>query len=121
MSTPVRASDQDLRTLARIVRVDRPDLPDGEGLPPSLLADLIARFAATPWRWTDGTAGGRRAGSARKSRASATPPGTRPWIRRSGQIIGTASTAVTRPAPATYAASLPSRTSTRPGNGTPPA
>ena len=41
MSTPVRASDQDLRALAAIVSEDRPDLPDGEGLPPSLLADLM--------------------------------------------------------------------------------
>jgi DNA-binding CsgD family transcriptional regulator len=42
MSTPVRASDQDLRALAAIVSQDRPDLPDGEGLlPPSLLADLM--------------------------------------------------------------------------------
>ena len=40
MSTPVRASDQDLRALAAIVSQDRADLPDGEGLPPSLLADL---------------------------------------------------------------------------------
>ena len=40
MSTPVRASDQDLRALAAIVSQDRPDLPDGEGLPPSLLDDL---------------------------------------------------------------------------------
>jgi DNA-binding CsgD family transcriptional regulator len=40
MSTPVRASDRDLRALAAIVSQDRPDLPDGEGLPPSLLADL---------------------------------------------------------------------------------
>ncbi len=41
MSTPVRASDQDLRALAAIVSQDRRDLPDGdEGLPLSLLADL---------------------------------------------------------------------------------
>jgi DNA-binding CsgD family transcriptional regulator len=40
MSTPVRASDRDLRALAAIVSQDRPDLPDGEGLPLSLLADL---------------------------------------------------------------------------------
>ena len=38
MSTPVRASDRDLRALAAIASEDRPDLPDGEGLPPSLLA-----------------------------------------------------------------------------------
>jgi DNA-binding CsgD family transcriptional regulator len=45
MSTPVRASDQDLRALAAIVSQDRPDLPAGEGLlPPSLLADLMAQI-----------------------------------------------------------------------------
>jgi DNA-binding CsgD family transcriptional regulator len=40
MSTPVRASDRDLRALAAIVSEDRPDMPAGEGLPPSLLDDL---------------------------------------------------------------------------------
>ena len=40
MSTPVRASGRDLRTLAAIVSDDRDDLP-AEGLPPSLLADLM--------------------------------------------------------------------------------
>jgi len=40
MSTPIRASDQDLRALAAIASQDRSDLPDQEGLPPSLLADL---------------------------------------------------------------------------------
>ena len=44
MSTPVRASDRDLRALAAIVIQDRPDLPDGEGLPPSLLADLTGQI-----------------------------------------------------------------------------
>ena len=44
MSTPVRASEQDLRALAAIVSEDRPDLPDGEGLPPSLLADLMGQI-----------------------------------------------------------------------------
>src|SRR5215510_13172289 len=44
MTTPVRASDQDLRALAAIVSQDRPDLPDGEGLPSSLLADLMAQI-----------------------------------------------------------------------------
>ncbi len=37
---PVVASDRDLRALAAIVSENRPDLQDGEGLPPSLLADL---------------------------------------------------------------------------------
>jgi DNA-binding CsgD family transcriptional regulator len=41
VSTPIKASDQDLRALAAIVSQDRADLPDGEGLPPSLLADLM--------------------------------------------------------------------------------
>ena len=44
MSTPIRASDQDLSALAAIVSEDRPDLPDGEGLPPSLLADLMSQI-----------------------------------------------------------------------------
>jgi hypothetical protein len=44
MSTPVRASDQDLRALAAIVSQDRRDLPDGEGLPFSLLADLMGQI-----------------------------------------------------------------------------
>jgi DNA-binding CsgD family transcriptional regulator len=44
VSTPVRASDRDLRALAAIVGQDRPDLPDGKGLPPSLLADLMGQI-----------------------------------------------------------------------------
>jgi len=44
MSTPIRASDRDLRALAAIVSQDRPDLPEGEGLPPSLLADLMGQI-----------------------------------------------------------------------------
>jgi hypothetical protein len=44
VSTPIRASDQDLRALAAIVSQDRADLPDGEGLPPSLLADLMCKI-----------------------------------------------------------------------------
>jgi DNA-binding CsgD family transcriptional regulator len=44
MSTPIRASDRDLRALAAIVIQDRPDLPDGEGLPLSLLADLMGQI-----------------------------------------------------------------------------
>jgi DNA-binding CsgD family transcriptional regulator len=44
MSTPVRASDRDLRALAAIVSEDRPDLPADGGLPPSLLADLMSQI-----------------------------------------------------------------------------
>jgi DNA-binding CsgD family transcriptional regulator len=38
------ASERDLRALAAIVSEDRPDLPDGEGLPFSLLADLMGQI-----------------------------------------------------------------------------
>jgi DNA-binding CsgD family transcriptional regulator len=44
MSAPVRASDRDLRALAAIVSEDRPALPEGVGLPPSLLADLMGQI-----------------------------------------------------------------------------
>jgi DNA-binding CsgD family transcriptional regulator len=44
VSTPTRASGRDLRALAAIVSQDRPDLPDGEGMPPSLLADLMGQI-----------------------------------------------------------------------------
>jgi len=44
MTTPMKASDQDLRALAALVSQDRPDLPDGEGLPPSLLAGLMGQI-----------------------------------------------------------------------------
>jgi len=41
MAAPVTASEGDLRALAAIVTEDRPDLPAGEGLPSSLLDDLL--------------------------------------------------------------------------------
>src|SRR5690349_176438 len=41
---PAVASERDLRALAAIVSENRPDLPDGEGLPPSLLADLMGQI-----------------------------------------------------------------------------
>jgi DNA-binding CsgD family transcriptional regulator len=44
MLISVMASDRDLRALAAIVSEDRPDLPDGEGLAPSLLADLMRQI-----------------------------------------------------------------------------
>lgn len=40
MTVAARASDRDLRALAGIVSQHRPDAPVGDGLPPSLLADL---------------------------------------------------------------------------------
>jgi DNA-binding CsgD family transcriptional regulator len=44
MTAPVTASESDLRVLAGIVSENRSDLPDGEGLPPSLLADLMGQI-----------------------------------------------------------------------------
>ena len=44
MSIPVRASERDLCALAGIVTQDRRDLPAAEGLPPSLLADLMGQI-----------------------------------------------------------------------------
>ena len=44
MRTSVRASATDLRALAGIVSQDRPDVPPEEGLPPSLLADLMRQI-----------------------------------------------------------------------------
>jgi hypothetical protein len=44
MTTPIRANDRDLRALAAIVSENRTDLPDGEGLPLSLLADLMSHI-----------------------------------------------------------------------------
>jgi hypothetical protein len=43
MTAPVAASERDLRTLAGIVSDHRADLP-AEGLPPSLLADLMGQI-----------------------------------------------------------------------------
>ncbi len=44
MTAPVTVRERDLRALAGIVSEDRPDLPDGEGLPPSLVADLMGQI-----------------------------------------------------------------------------
>ena len=44
MTAPVRVSEGDLRALAGIVSEGRPDVPAKEGLPPSLLADLMGQI-----------------------------------------------------------------------------
>jgi DNA-binding CsgD family transcriptional regulator len=41
MTAPARVSERDLQVLAGIISEDRPDLPETEGLPPSLLTDLM--------------------------------------------------------------------------------
>jgi hypothetical protein len=47
MSTPVRASDRDLRALAAIVSQDRPDLSDGKGLPPFTSTEVVYGLTGT--------------------------------------------------------------------------
>jgi DNA-binding CsgD family transcriptional regulator len=59
MSTPVRASDRDLRALAGIISDPRADLP-AEGLPPSLLADLMGQIRCDVL-WFTGYDSGRQA------------------------------------------------------------
>jgi DNA-binding CsgD family transcriptional regulator len=44
MTTPVAASERDLSALTGIISEDRPDVPADEGLPPSLLADLMGQI-----------------------------------------------------------------------------
>jgi DNA-binding CsgD family transcriptional regulator len=44
MVAPVSVRGRDLRALAAIVSEDRPDLPDGGGVPESLLADLMGQI-----------------------------------------------------------------------------
>ena len=44
MTAPVTVRERDLRALAGIVSEDRPDVPDGEGLPLSLLAELMGQI-----------------------------------------------------------------------------
>ena len=44
MTSRMTASERDLRALAGIVSEDRPDMPAKEGLPPSLLADLMGQI-----------------------------------------------------------------------------
>jgi hypothetical protein len=44
VTAPVTVRERDLRALAGIVSEDRPDVPDGEGLPLSLLAELMGQI-----------------------------------------------------------------------------
>jgi DNA-binding CsgD family transcriptional regulator len=44
MTAPITVSEQGLRTLVGIVSDHRPDVPAKEGLPPSLLADLMGQI-----------------------------------------------------------------------------
>jgi hypothetical protein len=44
VTAPVTVRERDLRALAGIVREDHPDVPDGLGLPLSLLAELMGQI-----------------------------------------------------------------------------
>ena len=118
VSTPVRASDRDLRALAAIVSQDRPDLPDGEGLPLSLLADLRGQIRCDEIASGATTACGRVHRCSASDRSDDAGHPRTDCTRRSGPATGTACPAVIPSAPVTCAASSRSRTSTRPGNGT---
>jgi DNA-binding CsgD family transcriptional regulator len=59
MTAPVTASERDLRALADIVNQDRPDLPEADGLPPSLLADLMSQIRCDAI-WFGGLDSGRQ-------------------------------------------------------------
>ena len=109
MSTPVRASDRDLRALAAIVSEDRPDLPDGEGLPPSLLADLMGQIRCDVVSF-EGLDSGRHAlWFWQKTLFQTTTPqmrsGARAGTGGTGPTTGTANPPATRTAAATCAAS----------------
>ena len=122
--TLVTASERDLRALAGIVSDDRPDLPAEEGLPPSLLADLMGQIRCDVicvrghrQRPAEDVVLAVHPGPAQRSWTER----PRTWIRCNGSTTGTASRAVIPTGPATCAASSRSPTSTRPGNGIPSA
>jgi hypothetical protein len=114
---------QDLRALAGIVSEDRPDLPDGEGLPPSLLADLMGQIRCDQVVLL-GFDGSRLAYWFVQEDSFKVPftdtPGWRISIGRTGSTTGIAGSAATPAAPVTCAASSRPRTFTPPGNGIPP-
>ena len=76
MTAPVTPSGRDLRTLAGIVSDHRDDLPP-EGLPPSLLADLMSQIRCDALSFQGFDSGRGRAGVpgevAATSRARAVP------------------------------------------------
>ena len=119
MSTPVRASDRDLRALAAIVSQDRPDLQDGEGLPPSLLADLTGQIRCDRASFFGFDSGRKADWFVQELVPSADVPGSDDLERVYWKHYWIASSAAIRVAPATWAASPGSRISTRPGNGIP--
>jgi DNA-binding CsgD family transcriptional regulator len=60
MVAPMTVRERDLRALAGIVGEERPDFPDGGGLPPSLLTDLMGQIRCD-WLWCAGFDSGQQA------------------------------------------------------------
>jgi hypothetical protein len=118
MTAPVTASERDLCALAAIVSQDRPDLPDGEGLPLSLLADLMGQIRCDVISF-EGFDSQRE-----KTRfLQSIPDPDRAWLEKMDPVhwhhywsCQPCSYPIAR---GTCAASCQSRTSTQPGNGTP--
>ena len=104
MTAPLTASERDLRALAGIISGHRADLP-AQGLPPSLLADLMGQIRCDTVAFKDSTVGGSRCGSSRESPLPMPTRGKKLSIGSIGSITGTAYRAVTPTAPATCAPS----------------
>ena len=111
MSTPVMASEQDLRTLAGIVTDHRADLPE-DGLPETLLSDLMDQIRCDVISFERYDSGRQASWGCSASRFDATTNSRqsssrhlRVWTpRTSGTATGTAGPAVIPSAPATCAA-----------------
>ena len=104
MTAPVTASERDLRTLAGIVSDHRADLP-AEGLPPSLLADLMGQIRCDEVTFVGMDSGRQADWFGQDIPAHRCYPRTRTWSGRTGSSTGTANPAATPTAPATCAAS----------------
>ena len=107
MTTPVTVSGRDLRVLAAIVSEDRPDLPDGKGLPLSLLADLMGQIRCDGICFMGFDSGRHKTWvlQAMPAQRRTTSRQARIWIWRIGRITGTASPAATPTVPVMCAVS----------------
>jgi hypothetical protein len=104
MRAPVTASEHDLLVPAGIVSEDRVDLPDGGGLPPSLLADLKDQIRCDEISFM-GFDSQRQKTWFLQAIPDPDKPGLRKSIRCTGSTTGPASRAATPTGPATCATS----------------
>ena len=120
---PATASETDLRALAEMVSRSRDDVsPDG--LPPSLLLDLMGQIRCDALSFTGFDTGREVAWFGQNFPAGIWPDrrlSGSPCPMRTGSTTGTARAAVIPTGAGISAASLRSRTSTQPGSGTAPA